>query len=122
MLIAITAHGKDRYAKLDSRFGRADYFVLYDQKTGTWSSLPNTQNINAAHGAGIQAGQNIAQIGATVLITGHIGPKALKVLKTAKIDMYSFGDMEGTVEDALQAFLNNKLSSIPVANGLEIKK
>lgn len=112
MKIAITAHGEGGQAAVDSRFGRTDYFVLYDQETDTWDSLPNTQNLEAAHGAGIQAGQSLAKTGAKVLITGHVGPKAFKVLQAAEIAMYSFDDMSSTVEDVLSAFLAGKLSAI----------
>lgn len=122
MKIAITAHGEDRQATLDSRFGRADYFIIYDQEKETWDSVPNTQNVEAAHGAGIQAGQNLAQSGAKILITGHVGPKAFKVVDAAQIAMYSFGDISGTVEDALAAFLAGKLTTIAAPNGLETKK
>ncbi|MPM58108.1 hypothetical protein SDC9_104937 [bioreactor metagenome] len=112
MKIAITAHGEDRHSALDSRFGRADYFVIYDQETKTWESYPNTQNLEAAHGAGIQAGQSLAKTGAKILITGHVGPKAFRVLEAEQIAMYSFGDTEGTVEEALSGFLDGKLPEI----------
>lgn len=114
MKIAITAHGEDQYSEVDSRFGRADYFIVYDQETATWDSLANTQNLEASHGAGIQAGQALAKTGAKVLITGHVGPKAFKVLDAEKITMYSIGDITGTVEDALAAFLSGKLTVINV--------
>lgn len=122
MKIAITAHGEDRQAAVDSRFGRADYFIIYDQEKETWDSVPNTQNVEAAHGAGIQAGQTLAQSGAKILITGHVGPKAFKVVDSAQIAMYSLGDISGTVEDALAAFLAGKLTAIAAPNGLETKK
>ncbi|CQR72417.1 Dinitrogenase iron-molybdenum cofactor [Sporomusa ovata DSM 2662] len=112
MKIAITAHGEDRQATVDSRFGRADYFVLYDQENDTWDTVPNTQNLEAAHGAGIQAGQSLAKTGASVLITGNVGPKAFKVVNAANIAMYSIGTMNGTVEEALAAFLAGKLTLI----------
>lgn len=112
MRIAITAHGEDHQAAVDSRFGRADYFMIYDQDKDTWEGLPNTQNLEAAHGAGIQAGQTIAKTGVTVLITGHVGPKAFKVLDAGKITMYSIGDMGGTVEDVLNAFQEGKLAML----------
>jgi predicted Fe-Mo cluster-binding NifX family protein len=118
MKIAITAHGQDREAKVDSRFGRADYFVLYDQENDTWDSMPNTQNLEAAHGAGIQAGQNLVKTGADVLLTGHVGPKAFKVLDTGKVKIYSFGDMNGTAKDALAAFLAGKLTAIDAAGAM----
>ena len=114
MKIAITSHGEDRYSEVDSRFGRADYFIIYDQETNTYDCLPNTQNLEASHGAGIQAGQALAKTGAKILITGHVGPKAFKVLDTEKIAMYSIGDMTGSVESILAAFLAGKLMVIDV--------
>jgi len=114
MKIAITSHGEDRYAEVDSRFGRADYFILYDQEADTYECLPNTQNLEASHGAGIQAGQSLVKSGAKVLITGHVGPKAFKVLDAGKITMYTMGDITGTVEDVLTAFLAGKLTTIDV--------
>lgn len=122
MKIAITAHGEDRQATADSRFGRADYFVLYDQEKDTWDTVPNTQNLEAAHGAGIQAGQSLAKTGANVLITGNVGPKAFKVVNAANIAMYSIGTMNGTVEEALSAFLAGKLTLITAPDTIEIKK
>ncbi|VBB08367.1 dinitrogenase iron-molybdenum cofactor biosynthesis [Lucifera butyrica] len=122
MKIAITAHGQDREAQVDSRFGRADYFVLYDQEKDTWDCLPNTQNLEAAHGAGIQAGQFLLKTGAKVLITGHVGPKAFKVLDAGEVKMYSFGDMNGDVKDALAAFLAGKLATVTVPNALDVKR
>ncbi|AJQ29072.1 NifB/NifX family molybdenum-iron cluster-binding protein [Pelosinus fermentans] len=118
MKIAITSYGEDCHAAIDSRFGRADYFLIYDQDKEAWESLPNTQNLEAAHGAGIQAGQAIAKTGASVLITGHVGPKAFKVLEAGKIAMYSIGDMSGSVEDALAAFLEGKLAVIDVPGAM----
>lgn len=122
MKIAITAHGEDRHAAVDSRFGRADYFVLYDEESDIWTALPNTQNLEAAHGAGIQAGQALTKTGARVLITGHVGPKAFKVLQAEQIAMYSLGEINGTAAEALSAFLSGKLKAIIVPNGLDIKK
>ncbi|SDF50444.1 NifB/NifX family molybdenum-iron cluster-binding protein [Sporomusa acidovorans] len=122
MKIAITAHGKDLHATVDSRFGRAEYFIIYNQEKASWESIPNTQNLEAAHGAGIQAGQTLAKTGANVLITGHVGPKAFKVVKAANITIYSLGAENGTVEDALAAFLAGKLTPIATPNAIEIKK
>lgn len=122
MKIAITAHGEDRHAAVDSRFGRAEYFVIYDQEKGVWDFVLNTQNLEAAHGAGIQAGQTLAQTGANILITGHVGPKAFKVVNAANITIYSLDTESGTVENALAAFLAGKLTPIATPNAIEIKK
>jgi predicted Fe-Mo cluster-binding NifX family protein len=122
MKIAITAHGQDSAATIDARFGRAEHFVIYDQDTDCWECLPNTQNLEAAHGAGIQAGQTLIKSGAGVVVTGHVGPKAFKVLDAGKVQVYSFGEMNGTVKDALTAFLDGKLSAVAVPNALDVHK
>lgn len=121
MKIAFTAHGEDRYAVVDSRFNRANYFVIYDDETIAWDSLP-TQNLKAGHGAGIQASQTLLKTGAKALITGHLGPKAFKVLHANQIAMYSLGEMNGTVEEALSAFFVDKLTVIAIPNALDLKK
>ncbi|MHC1745971.1 MAG: NifB/NifX family molybdenum-iron cluster-binding protein [Negativicutes bacterium] len=118
MKIAITAHGNDCQSEVDSRFGRADYFMLYDTEKEIWEAIPNTQNVEAAHGAGIQAGQTLAKSGASILVTGHVGPKAFKVLAAEKISMFSFGDSNGSVEQVLKAMLAGELKSIDIPSGI----
>ncbi len=122
MRIAITAHGESPLATVDSRFSRADYFILYDDNNNTWSSIDNVQSLASTQRAGIQAGQTLAQTGAKVLITGHVTPKAFKVLQAERIDIFSIGEMKYTVEEALTAFHSNKLTAINAPNALDIKK
>jgi len=56
MEIAITATGKDISSNVDPRFGRAKYFIVVDTDTNESAAHDNAQNLNAAQGAGIQAG------------------------------------------------------------------
>lgn len=53
MKVAFTISGNDRDASLDSRFGRALGFIIYDTDNGTFDVIDNQQNLNAAQGAGI---------------------------------------------------------------------
>ena len=114
MKIAVTAHGRDRAAQVDARFGRAEYFVLYDEQSGAWDCVANPQNLQAVHGAGIQAGQTLLKTGAEVLITGYVGPKAFQVLTAGKVKMYSFTRADGTVQEALADFTAGRLAPIAV--------
>ena len=84
MKIAITTSGNDLNAPLDSRFGRAPKFLIYDLEAKTFEIIDNEQNLNAAQGAGIQSAQNIARLGAKALVTGHCGPKAFRVLGSGR--------------------------------------
>lgn len=124
MKIAITAHGKNRQSAVDSRFSLADYFVLYDDESNTWSALTLTNIHNPEHtsGSGIHSSQILAKTGAKVLITGHVGPKAFKVLQAEQIALFSVGETNSTVEEALAAFQAGKLSNLNVPNALDLKK
>jgi predicted Fe-Mo cluster-binding NifX family protein len=108
MKIAITTSGSGLNAPLDSRFGRAPKFLIYDLETNTFEIVDNEQNLNAAQGAGIQSAQNIARLGAKALVTGHCGPKAFKVLKAAGIKIYNTSAT--TVTEALDQYRDDKLS------------
>ena len=58
-------------------------------------------------GAGIQAGKTIVDNKVEVLITGHCGPKAFKVLRSAGIEVMTGAG--GTVTDAIAQFNNGEL-------------
>lgn len=107
MKIALTTSGNDLNAPLDSRFGRAPKFLIYDLETETFEIIDNEQNLNAAQGAGIQSAQNIARFGAKALVTGHCGPKAFRVLKAAGIKIYNTS--AATVKEALELYIAGKL-------------
>lgn len=108
MKLAITAQGTDKQALLDPRFGRAKYFVVVDTETGGLSAIDNSVNLNAAEGAGVQAGKRVAELGVNGLITGHAGPKAFSTLQAAGVMVYS--GASGTVADAIEQFNAGKLS------------
>jgi len=51
---------------VDSRFGRAAFFLVVDTESGSVETHSNDQNVNAAQGAGIQAAEAVARLGADV--------------------------------------------------------
>ncbi len=107
MKIAITAQGKTLESQVDPRFGRATGFILVDDQSGDFQTIDNQQNINAAQGAGIQAGRTIAESKAEVLITGHCGPNAFRTLNAAGIKVVI--GAEGTVAEVLEKYKNGQL-------------
>ena len=114
MKIAITTSGDNLAAPLDSRFGRAARFLIYDTDTKEVQSIDNTQNLNAPQGAGIQSAQTVASAGANALITGHCGPKAFRVLHAAGIKVYNCE--AATVEEALELLIEGKLQLASTAD------
>ncbi|MFC1489598.1 NifB/NifX family molybdenum-iron cluster-binding protein [Candidatus Latescibacterota bacterium] len=108
MKIAISSQGKDMDSRCDPRFGRAKYFVVINSETGDFTAHDNSQNLNASQGAGIQAAQNINDFEADAVISGNVGPKALKALNAAGIAVYT--GAVGTVRDTLENFSSGKLA------------
>ena len=114
MKIAVTAKGASLNSEIDPRFGRAKYFVIIDPDNDRITSHDNFQNLNAAQGAGIQAAQNVAALGAQAVISGNVGPKAFRALKAAGIKIF-LGET-GTVEDAISRFRKGELKEADGAN------
>ena len=66
MKIAVTSQGPDLNSQVDPRFGRTKNFIVVDTDTEEFSVHDNSQNLNAAQGAGIQAGRTVAELGVEV--------------------------------------------------------
>jgi predicted Fe-Mo cluster-binding NifX family protein len=114
MKIVFTTSGSDLNAALDSRFGRAPKYLVYDLASNSFGVVDNQQNLNAAQGAGIQAAENVSRLGAEAVITGHCGPKAFRVLTAAGIKVYNTDAL--TVAAALEQFRSGKLAEAKTAD------
>ena len=108
MKILITSKADGWDAEFDLRFGRAQGYSVYNEEKDELIWHSNQENIKAAHGAGIQAGQNVAEFGAEIVITGHVGPKAFTSLKAANIKIFTYGK-DATVKEVYEKFKNNEL-------------
>jgi predicted Fe-Mo cluster-binding NifX family protein len=106
--VAFTTSGDDLDAPLDSRFGRAPKFLIYDLDTNTSLLIDNKQNLNAAQGAGVQSAETIARSGAECIVTGHCGPNAFRVLSAAGIKV--FNTDTPTVAEALEKYRSGQLT------------
>ena len=114
MKIAITAQDKELSSQMDLRFGRAKWFIVVDTETGDFRANDNKVNLNAAQGAGIQTGQNIADLDVEAVITGNVGPNALKTLSATNVRV--FLAEKQTVQDAVGSFKAGTLKEVNQAN------
>jgi len=114
MKIAVSSEGQDLSAKVDPRFGRAMYFIVYDTETESFEAVSNDQNLNAAQGAGVQSAQNVARMKVDLVVSGNLGPKAFRTLSAAGIKSALWS--EGTVSQAVELARNNKLKLSDAAN------
>jgi len=111
MKLAFTTSGSTLESSLDPRFGRAPKFLLYDTETKTAVAIDNTPALNAAQGAGVQAAEAVVKAGADGLVTGHVGPKAFRVLTAAGITIFLTD--APTIAEALGRWSEGKLSPAP---------
>jgi len=112
--IAFTTSGETLDSPLDSRFGRAPKFLVYDLDENTFEVIDNGQNLNAAQGAGVQAAETIARQGVGSLVTGHCGPNAFRVFLAAGIKIYNTDAR--TVSEALEYYRAGKLTEAKSAD------
>lgn len=106
MKIAISAVEPNLDSEVHPRFGRSQYFIVVDPETMQFESLTNP-DIEASSGAGISTAQLIFKKGASVIITGTIGPKAHQVLAAAGVRMLT--GVSGTIREAIASFKAGKL-------------
>jgi predicted Fe-Mo cluster-binding NifX family protein len=116
MKIAITSVDGTMEGMVDERFGRARTFVIYDIDTGNSEAAGNAQQMNLSQGAGIQTAQNVVNLGAKVVISGHVGPKAFGVLQAGGVEVFTASTM--TAADALNRY---RAGSLPKLAGADVQ-
>ena len=113
MRIAICSNNQDLNSPVDDRFGRCAYFVLVD-KTGNLVKAVSNSSLNSPQGAGIAAAQLMINNQVDTVLTGRIGPKAMKPLQTAGINIYT--GISGTVKQTFDLFSKGSLTQLNAAN------
>ena len=81
-----------------------------------FQAIPN-ESFNAAHGAGIQAAQTVANMDVEVFITGNIEPNALNVISATGIKIVTRAS--GSVREAVEKYKSGQLqeTSNPSVDG-----
>ncbi len=115
MRIAISTGGRDLNKFVDDRFGRCPYFLMCDsedpQSTAEYKENPA---LSATGGAGIAAGEFMAKEKVEVLITGSLGPNALRVIEAGNIPAYTASESMTLIE-AITAWKEGQLVQISEA-------
>lgn len=114
MRICVSSQGPYLASEVDPRFGRARFFIIYDDEAEDYEVIDNEQNVGAAGGAGIQSATTVAEKGCRWVVSGHMGPRALSVLKEAGIRVAT--GASGKVSDTLRRYRNGELDEIDSAD------
>ena len=109
MRIVFTSKGTEWNAPIDPRFGRTDYFFIFDEETQSETVFDNRAIAETAHGAGPQTAQKLYELKPDVLITGNgPGGNAARVLAQSGVKIY-VGAGEMTVKEAYTAYKSGGL-------------
>jgi len=106
--IAITSEAPSLDSPVDPRFGRAAGFLIVDADTMEFKYVENGKAQTMSQGAGIQAAENVAQSGATVILTGYVGPKAFQALSAVGIQVGQNLD-NMTVRQAIERYTSGSV-------------
>lgn len=109
MKIAFTTKGIYWDSVMDSRFGRTEFFLVYDDEIKELTNFDNRAISNEAHGAGPKTAQKLYELNPDILITGNgPGGNAAAVINQADIKVF-IGASEMTVKEAYGRYKNNEL-------------
>jgi predicted Fe-Mo cluster-binding NifX family protein len=100
MKVAITSTGNSVESKIDPRFGRCAYFVIYNTDTNDVEFIPNP-NKNASNGAGPASVQLVADNGAQKIVSGEFGMKIKSILDSLSIQMIVMKDHQKSVQNII---------------------
>ena len=111
--ICITSEGNNLDSKVDSRFGRCQYFIIVDSDTLQFEAIENP-NIESMGGAGIQSAQLVASKKIKAVVTGNVGPNAFQTLQAAGIKIFT--GASGTVKEAIEKYKKGEFKATQNSN------
>ncbi len=101
MKTVISSTGNVVTDNFEMRFGRAEWFCVYDESTKETSFVRNP-HAEAQGGAGTKTAELMAELNATKVISGHFGPKAKDMLNMLNIQMVALHEEDATITDIIQ--------------------
>ncbi len=107
MKIAMPVTNKSMVAEVETSFGRAACFLIYDTDAKTSAFFDNTAALSQG-GAGIKAAQSVVDSGAEAVLVPQCGENAASILKAANLKMYK--TTTTSIMDSILAFEEGKLS------------
>ena len=112
MKIAVSSTDKGLKSQSSPIFGRCPWFVIVETDGKKITGYKDVQNNAAtqAGGAGTMAAQTVGNEGATIVISGAVGPRAFAVFQQIGIETYT--GIPGTVEENVMQFIKGKLAKI----------
>ena len=115
MKVVITCKGETLKDRTDPRFARCPTFLIVDTESLEVEAIPN-QASSQTLGASLGAAKQLAHRDeVNAVITGQVGPNAVRILENAGISVHV--GARGTAREALKAYRAGRLSRAPAGPG-----
>ncbi len=101
MKVTISSTGDNLESKIDQRFGRCAYFVIYDTESKAIEYIPNP-NKDLEEGAGKAAVQLLSTRNVQKIISGEFGIKIKPLLDSLKIQMIVIQNQSLRIKDIIE--------------------
>jgi len=98
----VVSENKGMESMIDSRFGRGNYFMVYDMENDNVIEIEENKFRNEGHGVGIKTAGIAVEKGCALAIGALPGPKAEQVFTEGHIEIFVV--KEGTVKDAVRKY------------------
>ena len=108
MVTIITSSGNSLKSKIDIRFGRTNWFCVYNSANDSVQFIDN-ENKNTNVGAGTKSAETVAELNAKRVISGDFGPKAKTLLEQFKIQMIFLDVQNKTIGEIINETKNKKI-------------
>lgn len=106
MKIMITSRGENLDSQMDERYGRSEYFIIYDTDSNSFEAIKNPF-LNDQGGVGVSIAKFTLERSIDAIISGSFGPNAQDVLKGSGIKLYSVKG--GVVSELINLLKEGKL-------------
>ncbi len=107
MKIAVSSQDGNPDSPFQQRFGRSQFFLIYDQGQDRWDSVRNPA-VRSRGGAGPQVVQLLGDQQVAAVISGRFGPNAYTALQAAGMEAYL--GQHGTPRELIAAYQQGNLS------------
>jgi predicted Fe-Mo cluster-binding NifX family protein len=108
MKIALASRGKTISSRIDDRFGRCPYFLVFDTTSMKIETIENPGQ-KEKNAAGIRACQMLIDKDINAVVVKNIGHNALVTLTGAGMDVYTVAS--GTVSVAIEKVKRGELTT-----------
>ena len=112
-MLAVCAKAPGLDSVVDERFGRAEYYVTYDEERNMPQSVENKARLEAG-GAGGTAVRFLSESGVDVVLAPELGPKAMDAIQAFDMTVYRYTEQK-TVRETIEDYRNGKLEKIDIS-------